>query len=81
MAGEIGAPAHLCKQRLPFMPRQPAAFEIGPGPFSPMVKEADVVVLPFERFYFALDEFVQFSKIGLDLRWDLKVQRDSPVRD
>src|SRR4051812_4854943 len=78
MAGSVGAPAHLSQQRLPFMTRQSASFEIGPRPFAPMVEEADVVVFPFERLYLALDKVIQLAEIGLDLGRNIKVQCSSP---
>ena len=61
------------------MARQPTTLEIGPGPLSPMVKEANVIVLTFERFYFSLDEVIQFSKVALDFGRNIEVQRSSPV--
>jgi hypothetical protein len=54
---------------------QPTPFEIGPRPFAAMVEEAEVVVFPFERLDFALDEFVQFGKIGGNFGGDFEVQR------
>src|SRR5581483_12507653 len=58
MARAVGAPAHLGQQFLPFLAREAAIFEVGPGPFAAMVKEADVVVFAFERPDLALDEIV-----------------------
>jgi hypothetical protein len=43
-----------------------------------MVKEADIVVLVFERLYFALDEFIQFGQVGADLSGNVEVQSGSP---
>src|SRR5579883_616674 len=79
MAGAVGAPAHLGQQRLPFVTRQAAALEIGARPFPPMVEEADIIVLAFERLYLALDEIVELREIGRDLCRDLKIHRGVPT--
>ena len=56
------------------MARQAAAFEVGARPFAAMVEEADVVVFAFERLDFALDELVQFGKVGGDFGGDFEIQ-------
>jgi hypothetical protein len=55
------------------------AVEIGASPFSPTVEEADVVVFAFERLYFTLDKFIQFGKVGPNLKRSIEVQSGSPV--
>jgi len=61
------------------MARQTATVEIGAGLFSAMVKEANIVVLEFELLYFAVDEFIEFGQVSLDLSRKVKVQSGSPV--
>src|ERR1700736_4044068 len=71
----VGAPTHLGQQILPLMAGQPTSFEIGPRPFAPMVEKANIVVFPFERLDFALDEFVKFSKVRGNFGGDFEIQR------
>src|SRR5262249_21845655 len=77
--GQVGAPAHLGQQVLPFMARQAAAFEISARPFAPMVEEADVVVCAFERLDFALDELVQFDEVSGNFGRNFEIHSGAPV--
>jgi hypothetical protein len=54
-----------------------ALLEVGPRPFTAMVKEPDIVVLAFERFDFALDKVVKFREIIRDLGWNIEIHSDT----
>src|ERR1700732_2512281 len=68
---------HFAEQRLPLVTRQATPLEVGPRPFAAMVEKTDIVILAFERFYFALDKVVQFGEIILDLGWNVEIQGDT----
>ena len=63
MAGRVGEVLRPPQQRLPFVARQAAMFEIGARPFAPMVEEADVVVGLFERLDLRVDERIELGEI------------------
>ena len=64
MPGGIGEVLHPAQQRLPFMPRQPAIFEIGARPFAAMIEEADIVVGLLDRLDLSRDEMIELGEIG-----------------
>ena len=74
-ASGVRAAAHLAQQVLPFRPGHTPVVEVGAGPFPPVVEEADVVVLRFQRSYLALDEFVERSERRRDVGGNVEVHR------
>ncbi len=73
MPGLVGTALGFAQQFFPFGPRQALIFEISPGPFAPMVEEADIVVLPFERPDLVLDELVEHGQIIGDVLRDIEI--------
>ena len=59
VTSRIGAAAHLPEQLFPLMPGQTAVLEIGPGPFTPVIEEALVIVLRLQRLNLRLDELIE----------------------
>ena len=78
MACGVGEILHPAQQRLPFMPRQPAIFEISARPFAAVIEEADVVVGLLDRLDLARDEAIEFVEIGDEIGGQRKIQGGSP---
>ena len=78
MPGRVGEIFHFAQQRFPFMPRQPAIFEIGARPFAAMIEEADVVVGVLDRLDLARDEAIELVEIGDEVGRQCKIQGATP---
>ncbi len=78
MAGLVGAPLHLGQQLLPFVARLAVIVPVGAGMLAAMVEEADIVVLALQRPDLALDERVELSDIGRDLRGNVEIHECAP---
>jgi hypothetical protein len=76
--GGVGEVFCLAQQGFPFVPRQPAVFEIGARPFAAMIEEADVVIGLFQRLDLACDEAIEFAEVGHEVGLQIEIQGVSP---
>ena len=66
MPGCIGPPAHFFQQCFPVFAGQAVSIPVRARVLAAVVKEADVVILCFERLDLALDEVIEYDKVILD---------------
>src|SRR5450432_1324229 len=78
MAGSIGTPAGLGKQRFPFRSRQAVVVPICSAVLPAMIEEALVVILRLQRFDVSLDETVQLGQVFDEVGWQRKIHITSP---
>jgi hypothetical protein len=74
MSGRVGASTSFGEERFPCLVGQTATLPIGSRIFSPMVEEANVVVLLLEGKDVTLDEGVEFVEIGGEVFGDVEIQ-------
>ena len=72
MPGCIRAPAHFFEQRFPVFAGQAVSIPVRAGVLAPVVKEADVVILRFERLDFAFNEVIEYDEVILDGLGDIE---------
>ena len=73
MPGLVGAALHLGEQLLPLVPRLAVIVPVGARMLAAMVEEADIVVLALQRPDLALDELVELSDVGRDVRGNVEI--------
>ncbi len=73
VARGVGETAGLVQQQFPLLVGQTTALPVGARVLSPVVEEADVVVLLLERFDLALDEVVQLEEVVGQVLGNLEV--------
>ena len=78
-AGAVCPPHHLLQQLLPLPRRDPSLLEVGARDLTPVVEEAGVVVLRFERPHLRLDEAVDLRDEVCDVGRQLVVHGSSIV--
>ena len=72
MPGCIGPPAHFFQQCFPVLAGQAVSIPVCARVLAAVVKEADVVILCFERLDLALDEVIEYDKVILDRLGDIE---------